>query len=453
MIGMPRTILNGYLGLFAIDGLLQVIGMLSASAAPLVGLVHGLVLFATLVLALFWVVFARLPWRMLLPMILLAWQTGGLMPLPAMLLDLDAVGWATAASQLLLALVLVGFRPNRFPLTEEVLGKGPEVRLSVSAARAVVLVITMILGVYLQLIAMAASLDIITDGYAQVDRTGLSTAHRSCTKGETTVHLIGAVHIGEAKGYEDWLAGIPDGALLLAEGVTDEKGLLGERFGYGKLAKSLGLVPQGTTEVKKDTTPTATEEGTSTVVTTTTTTTGGTSTTVTTTTVTTTADTTPTVTTSTVTEETSSPASVPKGIHTEGRFRVLRADVDVNTFHKSTLELLRSVGTILNAEDPMLAYRQQVGEMDGVDEVTFRAAIEDVLHRRNEHLLGVLDEVLPREEVVVIPWGALHLRDVGRAVQADGFTCGEPRLIRMIEWSTVLSSLNSGRDDSEAAQQ
>lgn len=382
---MARIILNGYLGLFAIDGVLQAIGLVITPLMALAMMSRGIVMLATLALVGSWVVFARLPWRMVLPVVLLAWQTGGMMPLPALMLDLGAVSWVGALTQIALALALVGFRPDRFPVSEEAMGDGPEVRLPVSVGRVLVLGVTLVLGTYLQFIAMAAGLSIITDGYVQVDRTGLSTAHRACTRGDTTVHLVGAVHIGESKGYEQLMAGIPEGSLLLAEGVSDEDGLLGDRFGYGKLAKRLGLVPQRAAGKEAE------DEG-------------------------------------------------------EGRFRVQRADVDVNTFDEATLKLLRDVGAILNAEDPVVAYVQSVGEMTGVTEETLKTVIDDVLIERNKHLLVVLDEVLPNERVVIIPWGAMHLRDVGRAVQERGFTCGEPRLIRMIEWATVGSALRGGAE-------
>ena len=80
--------------------------------------------------------------------------------------------------------------------------------------------------------------------------------------------------------------------------------------------------------------------------------------------------------------------------------------------------------------------------LHGLDgEATLRAVIADVLTKRNAYLLGVLDEVLVDEPVVVIPWGAMHLREVGRAVEERGFLCGEPRYVRMITWSTVRRAL------------
>ncbi len=377
---LPRLLFNAFVGLFALEGLVQ---LAAVFVEPMLGLSIGLrgLLMVSLPLLLFiWVGLARLPWRLLLPVALIAWQTGGMMPVPAVLLDLTRTSLVGGLAQLVVAVLLMWPAPGRFPLRDEDLAEGPEVRVGVTVARMGALVLLVTAGGVFQLRAMAWSLDHITDGYVRVDGAGLEVAHRACTKGDRSVHLVGAIHVGEAEGYKTLLATVPDEALLLAEGVDDEDGLLGKSFGYGKVAERLGLVPQR-------------GEG----------------------------------------DE--------AGSEGEGRFRVRRADVDVNTFDEATLSLLRDVGQILGADDPIAAYFTSVTKSAAVSEATLRTVIADVLTKRNAHLLGVLDEVLVDEPVVVIPWGAMHLREVGRAVEERGFLCGEPRYVRMITWSTVRRAL------------
>ena len=381
--------LNLYLGLFALDAVLQGVGLLVGPLGPIAIVSRTLLLLMTVGAVFGWVLFARLPWRLLVAFLVLGWLTAGMMPVPAILLNLNGVAAAGVVVQLLVAGALVGFRVRDLPLDERALRPGRDVRLLVSIARAALLGGSLIAGVVFQLWAVAWSLDHVTDGYVRVDTTGLETAHRACTKDGKTIHLVGAVHIGQSSGYDELLAGIPAGSLLLAEGVTDVDGHLGEGFGYGKLAGRLGLVPQRSEGVGDST------EG----------------------------------------EDGS------LGEEGGGRFRVQRADVDVNSFHKETLSLLGEVGTILGADDPVAAYIKGLGNLGAVTEDTLGLVIHDVLMGRNEHLPGVIDEVLPAEDVLVVPWGAMHLRDVGRGIQERGFLCGEPRYIRMIEWATIREAL------------
>ncbi len=381
---LPRTVLNAWVALYGIDGLVQlaVVGVPALAAVSLMS--RSLLLLGTLAIVILWVGFVRLPLWILAPLAVLAWVSGGVLPLPALWLDLTAVSLAAAGAQLLTALVMArGYLPGRFPLGDGALRAGPDVALGQSLLRVAVLIGCGVLGVGLQLAAMAWSLSLATDGYVSVDTVGLSTGHRACTREDTTVHLVGAVHIGESKGYDQLMAGIPAGSLLLAEGVSDADGLLGGRFGYDRLAKRLGLVPQR------------------------------------------------------------GPGEGPEA-EGAGRFRVRRTDVDVNTFDPATLSLLRSVGEILDAKDPVAAYVKSITGGLEVTEDTLGVVVGDVLTKRNAHLLGVLDEVLPNEPVVIVPWGAMHLREVGRAVQARGFVCGPKRSIRMIEWATVRKALIEG---------
>ena len=65
-----------------------------------------------------------------------------------------------------------------------------------------------------------------------------------------------------------------------------------------------------------------------------------------------------------------------------------------------------------------------MGNLGAVTEDTLSDVIDDVLVGRNEHLLAEIDAALPDEDVLVVPWGAAHLRGVGRGVQDRGFACG-----------------------------
>ncbi len=372
-----------WVGLFVIDAgvgalqaLLSAVGLGSAigGAAGLTGLVLAL---TSSVFFLVWVAESRIPWWPLWLLGYLSWEAGGFLPLPAVSLDLQAGARWGLLIQALIAIPVV-----RIAL------RGPLIRDAVQSPRlhgllrTVVLLGFGVLGFALQLVLVSWSLSIATGGFAKVDLTGVEMGHRVCGRDDgRVVHLVGAVHVGEASGYEALLADVPSDALLLAEGVTDDEGHLGV-FSYDKLAGTLGLVPQRAA---------AAEPG-------------------------------------------------DPDAEGEGRFRVRRADVDVSTFSPGTLSLLASIGEALQSEDPMGAWLRKSGELD-VSDGLLDGLVHDLLWARNAVLLDALDEELVEEERLLVPWGALHLRGILDGVEDRGFDCGRARYVRMLEWRTIWSAL------------
>jgi hypothetical protein len=90
-------------------------------------------------------------------------------------------------------------------------------------------------------------LDRFTVGFVRVGIGRLELVERSYTRGDSTVRLLGMMHIGEESTYEAIAASFdhPD-VLVLTEGVSDDQGLLGERMHYEAVADSTGLVNQQT---------------------------------------------------------------------------------------------------------------------------------------------------------------------------------------------------------------
>ena len=55
----------------------------------------------------------------------------------------------------------------------------------------------------------------------------------------------------------------------------------------------------------------------------------------------------------------------------------------------------------------------------------------DLLHKRNRHLLGVIEAELAKSEILVVPWGAAHMPEIAREIQKSGFhlTATEDRTV------------------------
>ena len=383
-MGIAKLTTLLWLALFWLDAVvglllaaLSALGVANAMGPPVVAtgllLTLGTVLYVPL-----WVGLPRAPWWILGLLAFLGWEAGGLLPLPAVFLDLEATARWGALLQALVA-ISAALAWHRGAL----LADRPERSGWVTVGRSLALPALFLVGVAAQVSLMGWSLKIATGGFAQVDLTGLETGQRTCTRGDRTIHLVGAVHIGERSGYDALLAEIPDDALLLAEGVTDDTGRL-TRFSYDRLADAIGLVPQR---------PAQAEPGT-------------------------------------------------EAAEGEGRFRTRRADVDVASFDERTIVLLQSVGQALESPDPVAAWARSSSQLD-LTEGTLEAVRHDILDSRNDALLAVVDEELEREARLLVPWGALHLRGIHDGLEERGFSCDRPRYVRMFRWATILETIRN----------
>jgi len=102
-----------------------------------------------------------------------------------------------------------------------------------------------------------------------------------------------------------------------------------------------------------------------------------------------------------------------------------RADVDVKEFTPNTIGFLNLVMRIhskgLNAAS--LMELMSFSPPPGFEKELF----EDLLRKRNRHLLDEMQRRLPETENIVVPWGAAHMPEIARELQKDGFRLEESR--------------------------
>jgi hypothetical protein len=99
--------------------------------------------------------------------------------------------------------------------------------------------------------------------------------------------------------------------------------------------------------------------------------------------------------------------------------RIVRADVDVDQFSENTIGLLNLA---------MLLHSQGLTPQTLLQLLRFSAPphyekqlIEDLLHKRNQHLLRELRIWLPETDQIIIPWGAAHMPELAAEIQKAGF--------------------------------
>jgi hypothetical protein len=101
------------------------------------------------------------------------------------------------------------------------------------------------------------------------------------------------------------------------------------------------------------------------------------------------------------------------------RGKKVPADVDISIFTTNTLDLLNLVMLFhargLNPDIlQKLALYPQPPQL--VEEV-----MDDVLRKRNQHLLEQLNEQLSQADYIIIPWGVAHMPGLSKEIQKAGF--------------------------------
>lgn len=99
--------------------------------------------------------------------------------------------------------------------------------------------------------------------------------------------------------------------------------------------------------------------------------------------------------------------------------QIVPADIDVDEFSPATISFLNLVMLIhaqgLNLEN-LLKLMQSSGP-PGFEEQLFN----DILHKRNRHLLREIHDQFLQSDMLVVPWGAAHMPEIAREIQKSGF--------------------------------
>lgn len=97
---------------------------------------------------------------------------------------------------------------------------------------------------------------------------------------------------------------------------------------------------------------------------------------------------------------------------------LVNADLDVSEFSPETLRLLKAA---LLFHTQGLTPETLAGLTQPSEPGIEKRLMNDVLFKRNDHLLKVLHEQLPATRHIIVPWGAAHIPDIARKIDAAGF--------------------------------
>jgi hypothetical protein len=116
----------------------------------------------------------------------------------------------------------------------------------------------------------------------------------------------------------------------------------------------------------------------------------------------------------------------------------VRADVDVEQFADSTIQMLNVVMFIhsqgLSAENLLKLIR--FSPPPEAQNVLF----DDLLRKRNRHLLEEIKEYLTKSDYLIVPWGALHIPEIAQELEKSGFSVSETQEYVVIRFKSVFGS-------------
>lgn len=101
------------------------------------------------------------------------------------------------------------------------------------------------------------------------------------------------------------------------------------------------------------------------------------------------------------------------------RGELVMADVDVDQFSTNTIRLLNLV-MLLHVKGVNADTVARLAECTPSPN-SMRQLFDDLVKRRNQHLLKELQTELPQSQIIIMPWGAGHMPGLAKALESDGF--------------------------------
>jgi hypothetical protein len=108
-----------------------------------------------------------------------------------------------------------------------------------------------------------------------------------------------------------------------------------------------------------------------------------------------------------------------KPIHGE----LVMADVDVEQFATNTIDLLNLV-MLLHSKGVNAATGMKLAQYSPPPHLE-EQLLNDLLKKRNKHLLQEIFDRLPQSDNIIVPWGAGHMPEIANEIQKSGFRLDE----------------------------
>jgi hypothetical protein len=114
------------------------------------------------------------------------------------------------------------------------------------------------------------------------------------------------------------------------------------------------------------------------------------------------------------------------------RGKLVRADVDISEFSPTTIGLL-NFAMLIHSKGFTAKSILEAAEHPTPPDLE-EILVDDLLNRRNQHLLNEINARLPKWDKIVIPWGAAHIPGIAEELQKLGFVAVDSRDYRVIRF-------------------
>jgi len=237
----------------------------------------------------------------------------------------------------------------------------------------------------------------LSGGYVHLDAEGIKIKSTQLVNDEgKKAHLIGMMHVGETSFYEaiqrSWKENPDASKVILEEGVSDRDGILTSKIDYTLMASLFDLQAQPEL-ARPQSSPQASPSG-------------------------------------------AVPLSITK----------INADIDISEFSPQTHQTIDDIFAYNSSTDPNQMMIEMFTTPVDNQEVA-RIIYEDLLGKRNAHLMEVFRSKLHKYDELFIPWGALHLQGIEADLQKDGFHQVSEQYNTVFRWETLKKLAALVQDD------
>lgn len=393
---MLRVGINLFWIAFLADGVLSLVDELSGTVSWLSvvrSAVAFLALLGSLILAGVIIFTPRAPKRVLLPMIGFLWWSGPAVAFPLGSLGVASIGLWVAAMQVLLGwgiLALWG-RRKRWPFIVHEERRRFAWKHSLVMAPLVFLV-ALICATVSVCSGLVTEIEMYSGGYIRVRPDGIYLLERRFALGAQEVRLTGMMHVAANEFYAEILPesdpALP--SVVLIEGVTDHRGLLNKGgIHFDRLAEMLNVASQDKSAFAENVAKGMDREALSTRST---------------------------------SEDGEVIAPEISQVDQESIIDFRHADVDVETFHPATIAFLVTVMGLFQSDHPSEILEALADPRSPLRDLKAQSQVmDDILHARNQTLVAEIQKSLKTYRRVIVPWGAMHLREVEHWLRAQNF--------------------------------
>lgn len=101
------------------------------------------------------------------------------------------------------------------------------------------------------------------------------------------------------------------------------------------------------------------------------------------------------------------------------RGEIVMADVDVDQFSTNTIDLL-NIAMLIHADGLNAGTLMKLAQYPTPTNID-QEVMDDLINKRNQHLLATLQNELPQSDMIIVPWGAGHMPEIAKAIEKEGF--------------------------------